>query len=107
MFFLCHDTDSTSLKPEWVDGNGDSNGDFVESRVRFGPHVNVLLPAAILVRRVIIQCAVRYALEMVWIALDWTLQTTFTQSLRLRIADLPSARLLSASSRFPTVQGYV
>lgn len=106
MFFLCHDTDSTSLKPEWVDGNGDSNGDFVESRVRFGPHVNVLLPAAILVRRVIIQCAVRYALEMVS-GLHWTLQTTFTQSLRLRIADLPSARLLSASSRFPTVQGYV
>jgi len=48
MFFLCHDTVPTSLKPEWVDGSGDSNGDLSEVRVRLGPHVNVLLPAAIL-----------------------------------------------------------
>jgi hypothetical protein len=32
-----------------VDGSGESKGDFSEASVRFGPQVNVLLPAAIVI----------------------------------------------------------
>lgn len=41
------ETGCVSLKPEWVDGRGESKGDFVEWRVRLGLQVNVLLPADI------------------------------------------------------------
>ena len=50
MLNLFQETGLTSLKDGWVIGSGESKGEVLESRVRFGLHVKVLLPAIMLVK---------------------------------------------------------